>query len=50
MTQAAPILVVEDDEAILGTIADVLSSAGYGVVTAEHGARALDILVVNATP
>jgi CheY-like chemotaxis protein len=41
---AAPILVVEDDQAISSTIADTLSFEGYLVVTAEHGATALDIV------
>lgn len=38
------ILVVEDDEAILSTIELVLSEEGYEVLTATHGAAALDVI------
>ena len=44
MTPAAPILVVEDDLAILSTIADTLAFEGYPVVTADQGATALDVV------
>jgi CheY-like chemotaxis protein len=40
--------VVDDDQAILSTIADLLAFEGYPVVTAEHGASALDL--VNQQP
>ncbi len=44
MTPAAPILVVEDDLAILSTIADTLAFEGYPVVIADQGATALDVV------
>ncbi len=44
MSPTAPILVVDDDQAILTTIADSLVFEGYLVVTADHGASALDLV------
>jgi DNA-binding response OmpR family regulator len=38
---AAQILIVEDDEVIMGTLAYDLSRAGYGVSQATTGAEAL---------
>lgn len=39
---AAPILVVDDDPAILSAVAEVLSLEGYQVETAGNGALALE--------
>lgn len=39
--QTGPILVVDDDPAILATIADILALSGYPVVTTADGAEAL---------
>ena len=44
MSLASSILVVDDDPAILTTIADILRFDGYPVVTANHGAAALDVV------
>ncbi len=44
MSLASSILVVDDDPAILSTIADILRFDGYPVVTATHGAAALDVV------
>jgi CheY-like chemotaxis protein len=38
------ILVVDDDQAILQTVSDILTDEGYNVVTAENGAEALAVL------
>jgi CheY-like chemotaxis protein len=40
----APILVVDDDPAILATIEDILALEGYPVVTAGNGADALALV------
>jgi PAS domain S-box-containing protein len=42
--RSSTILVVEDDAAIRGLIRQVLSQAGYAVLTAQHGQEALDVL------
>jgi CheY-like chemotaxis protein len=42
--QAAPILVVDDQEAVRATVADVLRSAGYTVVESGDGLDALSML------
>ncbi len=39
-----PILVVDDDPAILATVADILDFEGYRVVTATNGDEALRLL------
>ncbi len=39
-----PILVVDDDPAILSAVAEVLRTEGYEVETALNGARALDVV------
>ena len=39
--QAGPILVVDDDPAILATVADILALSGYPVATAADGAEGL---------
>ena len=44
MSGAAPILVVDDDVAILTTIADTLAFEGDPVITADDGAAALDVV------
>ena len=44
-----PILVVDDDQAIRELIEQVLLDEGYAVVTAEHGAAALQV-VASTTP
>ena len=44
-----PVLVVDDDPAIRELIEQVLSDEGYAVLTAEHGAAALEI-VASTTP
>jgi PAS domain S-box-containing protein len=38
------LLIVEDDEAVRGLAASVAEIAGYAVITAENGPRALDLL------
>jgi signal transduction histidine kinase/CheY-like chemotaxis protein len=40
----AVVLVVDDDPAVLGTMADVLKNIGYAVLQAASGAAALDLL------
>ena len=42
--QAAPILVVDDQESVRATVADVLRSAGYTVVESGDGLDALAML------
>jgi len=42
--QKITVLIVDDDPAALETIAELLVEAGYGVVTAPGGRRALEIL------
>ena len=39
-----PILVVDDDPAILATVAEFLDMEGFAVATAQNGAEALDCL------
>jgi two-component system, chemotaxis family, chemotaxis protein CheY len=48
MSTRAPILVVEDDEAIRELITTVLADEGYDLVSAENGAAALDVINVYA--
>lgn len=38
------VLVIDDDPAILRTVADILSDEGYNVVTAANGAEGLELL------
>jgi DNA-binding response OmpR family regulator len=45
----APILVVDDDPSILGTVSEILTFERYSVETATNGAEALAILD-RATP
>lgn len=44
------ILIVEDDVAIRESLKDILRFEGYAVVTAEHGAKALDALASDVAP
>lgn len=44
-----PILIVDDDPAILATVAEFLDMEGYAVATAQNGAEALDC-VEHAAP
>jgi CheY-like chemotaxis protein len=43
-------MVVEDDESIRAALGEALVEEGYEVVTAEHGARALELLRAGARP
>ncbi len=43
-TDQRPILVVEDDEAILRSIEQILADEGYAVVAASHGKEALELI------
>jgi CheY-like chemotaxis protein len=47
---SARILLVEDDPALRGTLAEVLEERGYEVVCAEHGADALSHLGDEPAP
>ncbi len=40
----APILVVDDDQTILKTVADILGLEGYPVTTASNGVEALQVV------
>jgi CheY-like chemotaxis protein len=44
MIQAAPILVVEDDQPIQSVMCDALAMTGRAVMSADHGGIALDII------
>jgi len=44
MTVAADVLVVDDEESLRTSVADILRSAGYSVMEAEDGQAALDLL------
>lgn len=47
---ASKILVVDDDDAILGSLRELLESEGYGVETAHDGREALDKLAQMKPP
>lgn len=47
--RGGPVLVVDDDPAILATVAEILEMEGYAVATASNGAEALDA-VEEETP
>lgn len=42
--RASPVLIVEDHDDTRAMVADLLSGAGYVVVTAENGRRGLEVL------
>lgn len=44
-----PILVIDDDQAILETVAEILGDEGYQVVTARNGAEGL-VVAERAAP
>lgn len=44
------ILIVEDEEIILGILGDFLKSEGYNVLVAENGLRALDLIEECGVP
>ncbi|MHB8439510.1 MAG: response regulator, partial [Acidimicrobiales bacterium] len=44
MERSFDVLVVDDHEAIRTSVAELLRSAGYEVMEAENGARALELL------
>lgn len=48
--EKATVLVVEDDPDALEALGDLLESHGYSVLTARHGAEALDLLGRSALP
>jgi CheY-like chemotaxis protein len=48
--RASKILVVDDDDAILGSLRELLESEGYGVETAHDGREALDKLAQMEPP
>lgn len=45
-----PILVVDDDPAILATVSDALDLEGFTVVTASNGAEALEVIDSDNRP
>ena len=47
---AARLLVVEDDAALAATLCDLLREAGYDVMSARHGAEAVNILRATSPP
>lgn len=44
MSRTVDVLVVDDEEALRSSVADILRSAGYSVLEAEDGQAALDLL------
>jgi DNA-binding response OmpR family regulator len=44
MTTSADVLVVDDEESLRSSVADILRSAGYSVMEAADGQAALDVL------
>src|SRR5437762_2912608 len=50
MNPREPILVIDDDPAILATVSDALDLEGLPYVTASNGAEALDVLDNNRRP
>ncbi len=50
MTDAADILLVEDDEDLSEVLTDLLIECGYTVATAIHGQEALSYLAANPLP
>lgn len=47
MSPDADVLVVDDEEALRSSVADILRSAGYSVLEAEDGQAALDLLATQ---
>ena len=43
-----PILAVDDDDGILGFLSEVLAEEGHEVITAPHGAAALEVVARRA--
>ena len=50
MNPKQPILVIDDDPAILATVSDALDLEGLPYVTAANGAEALDVIDNNRRP
>lgn len=50
MSDAADILLVEDDEDLSEVLADLLAECGYKVATCVHGLQALGYLEANPLP
>ena len=50
MNARQPILVIDDDPAILAAVSDALELEGFPYVTASNGAEALDVLDNNRRP
>lgn len=48
MSEAGPILVVDDDQGIRDFVGMALTDEGYDVVTAPHGAAALELATARA--
>ena len=44
------VLVADDDPAIRETVRDILEAAGYGVLNAQNGIEALDLLRATSPP
>lgn len=44
MTPTVDVLVVDDEESLRSSVADILRAAGYSVLEAEDGQAALDLL------
>ncbi len=44
------VLVVDDDEMLLHSLAEILRSEHYQVITAQNGGTALDVLAKTETP
>lgn len=47
MTTTADVLVVDDEESLRNSVADILRAAGYSVIEAEDGQAALDLLATQ---
>lgn len=48
MSVGSTVLVVEDDAALRGLLADILADEGYAVLEAERGARGLELALEHA--
>jgi CheY-like chemotaxis protein len=49
-TRSGPILIAEDDAATLAGLTELLSDAGYDVLSARDGQEAMDVLLSGTTP